>query len=439
MLRFVLPLFLLLCSLLRAETVNVVLGDPFRGGYGDVASNLIMVGQLRQTMPRAKFRILVSDEEQGVKLKGLLPSFNPKQETQTIGDVEYVVLKTGQNPPKAAYLFSFSTHEYIPQNVMESAPKALLFEEPSGNETNPMGGREEGRHTPLQAVQYMGKTPNGKTDKYWVFSGPGDTQAGMYLSAGKPTPPHTRAEMLEKLDGVPKVKLKGSLHGDYSNTQIAFVYAGEDAEGSKTALAYANAMAALAASKEYENKKILLITQSQLPPKFSVPPNMEVRSYAAIPFELTHSLIAHSDFPPYVTGSVSVSLALDYEKIPFYEVWKWKRGMAKALMERLKTINPKLKKYSKAMNILFYPPQTNPDLASYSDTPEILSVLKNQKFQNEVQSAISQLRQSESLASAIPRFMETLDSTPDPTNDVELSRAFRLAKDCGGAYGDSAP
>lgn len=421
------------CAIVDAQSINIVLGHPENGGFGDIASNVLMSQQLQKTMPDAKLRVIVYHEEQLPLLKILLPTFDRNKSRQELNGIEYVSLYPRGKAPKADFVLSFSAYPGLPKSVVSSAPIALLFNEPVGNEIRTKTYGHE-RQDPTKIVKPLGREARSKTDRLLIFTGPGDTQAGLYLEPTPAKPTGDRSALLNQLDEIP-MKGAGDLEGDYGPAKIIPSYtSGDDYQN-----AYLRALSEFAGQSENRNQKFLVITQAEkFPRDFRPPANVEVRAYSRLPFGTSNELRAHSDsnIPQPATGSVSLSKVLDYNKLPFYEMLQWKVGMARTLKEDLGRLNPNLGGYESEMTDLFMTmPKIQADDFGYAHVPtqeKFLRILNNPAFLKEVRAAIAQLRRRESLSASIPRFLETLQQENIDRTDAEaLHQAFLQAKDCG--------
>lgn len=425
--------FLLGADRVRAETINIVVTpDLFKGGLGDFASCLLMAQELHAGLPKAHFRILLPSREHGEKIAALVPELKVGEISQILGGIEFYQVSEGVPLPKAQVVLSFSDDQPRSHPLFETAPVALRFEEPLG----PYGSPEfdERRLLPLRPVERRERDLAAPNRQFRVNTGLGLTESGIYLSTHPRPAPHSRAKLLDMLDTIP-CRLWGEPQSKPRNTVLAFAYVHQK----ETQTEYLEALRKLALTKPYKGKHLLVVVQKELPAKFEVPPNMEIRVYSKLPFDVTRSLYDHCDLPPYTTGSVSLSLALDSGKVPFYEVLDHKQPLSKSLVAEILVLNPTLSQFKKELGILLRRAYVL-SLGRLNTADEIFSVLKNERFLKEAEAAVKQMRSRESLAAVLVDLLPQLATHPEDFDEGKLNRIFRTvrgysadppAKECG--------
>lgn len=410
-----------LIALLFAATLTALAGgEPLRinfyagdslGGFGDIASNVVMARMFRREHPDAVLHMIVPDQKTATNTSALLSTLDPRFKvgvpTQTIDGITYVLDNGATALPKADYLLSFSSKESESPQVLASANKAMLI-------------AEYGLPRPDSApVEHYLESKVSETTVRRARAGLGTNQLGLFVSQQKPAPQMTREAMFDLLDGIPG-RFNGGVGDRYGEVKLGFCYS-SDARSTERYLA---AMADSA--RKSPGEKFLLIIQKSIPPNVAIPPNVEIRSYSKIPFTLTEAIVAHSDVPLMLTGSVSASLALEYEKPFFYEAQSWKQNFFTDLKAALIRHNPKLAKYESQLDDLKLTAKDR-DLPQERER-DLGRPLRDADFWVELRAAMVSLRKVESLSHNLGRFIELEKAVGGVSTTPELHAAFAAAK-----------
>jgi hypothetical protein len=165
--------------------------------------------------------------------------------------------------------------------------------------------------------------------------------------------------------------------------------------------------------------KAAAVTASRLPPgrtlvivvkdfpeldRVPLPPNVRLRRLVEPSLALSESAVAHSDEPVMITGDVSLSFALQYEKLYFYEMRRHKAEAIKQLGLRLTQENPMLEndgwKEATTTN-----PWQDPDRASGILAP----LLHDEDLFRAFRSAVAAVREHVSLPLSVRRLLQSLN------------------------------
>lgn len=185
--------------------------------------------------------------------------------------------------------------------------------------------KSNGRHLLNQFVKAEDLTKAGVFDKYvggndllerFLASGgpslrtillPGPLALGMYIGTKKPEHLYNRTELLQRY--FPDSKFSST----DPNVKIGFTYSkGDDASEE-----YIRAVVKWAETRPTE--RFAIISRWPAPHGINVPSNVDIRQHKSMAFADTKAFIAVSTMPILVTGDMSLTLAIEYEKELFYE------------------------------------------------------------------------------------------------------------------------
>lgn len=407
-------------------TLNVHAGTP-AGGFGDVASNMVMVRLLREKYPDAVINVLVDsapvdDQAPSQMIATLDPRYKPTPAKQTIDGVNYILSGSGAIP-KADYVLVFSAKGTEPANVIQSAPTALLFGEYTGPNGVDISRNPRGPKPTMVNKALM----RGKTQVVEVFTGAGASQAGLFISKNKPSPPLSREALFNQLDNELPSRQFNKLGPDHKDVKLAFVYTSVQ-DNSDT---YIRAVVHNAKLTKNKNTSFLIIS-NEPPFEIVLPPNVEVRSYSRLPLSVSEALIAHSDVAPMVTGSVSPSLALQHEKPFLYEVNNWKADFIEELKESLIRASPELAKQDDRLNRLLKARLTDLENrvphANHLRPVQLAEILDDAELLTLVSQAMRKLRLSESLVETIAETIKILEEVGPQKSGAAYSAVIAGAK-----------
>ena len=380
---------LFLGASLSGEVLNFHAGDTSRGGFGDVAANVIMAQQLHRQRPGAKIHMLVPERTLAA-LAVLEPETLGFESSVTVNGITYH--REGKSVlPMGDVAMVFAAETDYP-SLEKSAPLLLTFEEYT--------------YAPGKAhiTQYSYASPTGTAKQLGLSAGLGMGTSGLYVTQGKLAPPHSRSELFEALDELPG-GFVGDIEEQYQGVKLGFAYSYKP----QVTEAYVKAMIKEAGRAENSAQKYLLVTQH--PINEVVPPNLEVRYYKKIPFQLTNSIIAHSDLPVLVTGDVSVSLAIQHEKPFFYEGLSWKAEFARGLVKKLVKADPSLKSNLTVSRMLkeIYPGDmlySRMELGSLVESMH--GALQNEETLGKISKGLAKIKRVYSMPKKIDRFLTIL-------------------------------
>ncbi len=379
---------------LWAEKISLYTGDTSRGGFGDVAANILMAQKVLERRPHAEVHVLVAAESLGT-VAILEPGLVGLGGVKTVNGITYH-LEGKSELPKTDIGLHFATDSKSVK-LSASAPLVMVFEE--------YGGFEE-----QLAAGSVTNFKKGGATFLGVNAGAGKYYAGLYVSEKKPAPPMTRSALHDKLDSLP-VQVFGDLKGNYEGVKIGFAYSHER----QATDAYLEAAVSAARDPKNRNQKFLLIVQH--PVSADVPDNVEIRYYKSLPFEVSKTVVAHSDIPILVTGDVSATLAVEYEKPFFYERLEWKKDFADGLERELKAANPKLKGASLFHLMLqgidgHIMPMKNADFRDLAES--LRPIFMSPSLATEMSEALREYRKTASLPVKIDRFLDRLEKLGEP-------------------------
>jgi hypothetical protein len=195
---------------------------------------------------------------------------------------------------------------------------------------------------------------------------------------------------------------------------------------------YLDGLALSARKPPWKDRQILCVIKHHDGIKIPrLPPNVHLLQYKTTPYEISKALIAHSDLPILITGDGSLSQALDYEKVAFYESNSWKNESSLSLIEELAQSSHYLsepRQKSRLGRALTIEP-----IVGDVQPREISKLIGDRRFQSEFRAAIAQMRGRTALAQHIWQQLDIIQQiTPARLNKTVLSpiiQALMMTKD----------
>ena len=159
------------------------------------------------------------------------------------------------------------------------------------------------------------------SDNKGVYLPTGPLSLGMYISEQKPI-------VIKQKDDI----IKEFFNLTHLNSKLSFSYTASP----DVAKIYLEALNKFA----LENENISFFLISKHKPTINLSENLHVATMPNLSFQKTRDIIAASDFPLLVTGDMSLTLAMDYEKEFFYEALNHKFNIEEnlRLFEELKNL-----------------------------------------------------------------------------------------------------
>lgn len=384
------------------QTINIVVGGS-RGGFGDIASNILMAQQIKSLRPESRVNILWSpdiSEKDFNALKTLVPAFNRERGNQTLNGIHY---SNSASSSDADLLVGFSLSS------------AIMLGGGRGNEPLRLAFREY--NDGERKVSFVEEFVRALT--YLDIAGPG--LAGLYVQPGLSSPPLTREQLFTHLER--RLGL-GTLNP--AQDLIVFAYT----SSINTSEQYIDAVSRMVTkTKSYWNKRLLIFTpatEANVKRIWPMPANIKIIPVKTMPFQLSKSLIAHADLPVMVTGDVSATLAIDYEKPFFYERNDWKKGFSRTLIQQLTQAPEFIEASRETLEhlgiILKIDPRKLPDVDA------LVEALQNHQLWANMRAALKNLKQ-QSLPEKVLLYADIFRSAPNwKPNADEISLILSMAE-----------
>lgn len=294
------------------KTVNISCGD-FRGGFGDIASNIIMYRELKRAYPDIQFRMVFDSSKPNVekKLRVLLPGFDPRKQVQQVGDVTVLTFDPKATLPPESDIFLEFSSKGPSGAIPKSTVLSLYFEE------------------------YTDLYPNFREYTRGVYYG-GTTgpKSGFYVSPKRPDPPMSRQAVFDRLREAGVISEAEARN--FSKSKLGFAYTAD----SKYVLPYIEFLARRAHSDPAGS--YIAIVSGTAGVDLEVPKNLKVVRHSGLPLDVSEALVAHSNVPILVTGDGSLTFALQYEKPFAYDLNSWKFGNVFTLHKALAREEPQI-------------------------------------------------------------------------------------------------
>jgi hypothetical protein len=303
--------FCLVCSATssHANTINII-GTPKNMGWGDVLSNIWMAQQIHASKPNTEVHFIV--DETYLKAEGfetIFPGLNPNQPIQKIGGIIFHI-PVGEaanrhylGVEKTSCNLTFSSREISKIAKKIQFSPLLSFNEYSGIDPH-------AHKVSLEETKEGGKIIRLDTDA---------DSLGMYVTAKSPEPQASLSVESEELGSTPDDQI-----------EVGFAYVNFEA----STLAYVENMISYA--KNHPRKTIQLhVKESKAlenrSKQVDFPKNLDLKTYSFMPFSQTIEIIKAATLPIMVTGDMSATLAIQFEKRFIYEQLNHKESFARAL------------------------------------------------------------------------------------------------------------
>ncbi len=364
------------------KRINIYIREV-AGGYGDVASNVIMAKRLKELYPDLEITFITHPKSEG-PLYELLHgypgqgysadhpladsrTFNMKKiERMSHSEIEKLNLKADFN-------LGFAGLE-IPRELHLQAPYSFYVNE---------------YHLP--DISKTAKQPRPVNSRYWKTNG-GPGLTGMYLSAGQATPPLNREQLYQVL------RSRDPTLPPLDQCQMGFTYTSTI----ETENVYLDAMI-MKANKNPKSKALVLMCKD-CKPNLPVPANVKLVSLKGAPIDIHESGIAHADLPVMTTGDVSATFAVEYEKPFFYEMNYWKEDFSNALNQQLR-VNVKRGKHQHYLGAALRVEAKEPAI----NAVELERLASNQNFIDSYKDAIQKSKKSLNMTNRLKNLFEFLE------------------------------
>jgi hypothetical protein len=368
------------------KTFNIY-SEPPAGGFGDVASNLIMAENLAETYPNSEINFIYSRSSEAALAK-LVTHFKLNTKKQSLNRFHFYNLYLADQLPKADVLFQFSSENVVVNKVVDTARLRLVFTEFArdhiiGLPTEPKGFR-------ILKTQVS----TGRMDL--IFS-TGIDNGGLYLTAPLNSPHFTDDDYLLELNSRSEVKITPA---QFREAQIAFAYV-SDGELSQV---YNETIYQWATQPENKGQIFLLLTkEGYYTDKKNKPTNVIIIPTNTFHLGLSRESITRATLPIFITGDVSFNFAIDASKAFFYEQQSWKKTSISLLISAIRQIDPSL------IETWQYGLQISPDFGK-RDLGAIkiffLNIFRDHDLQTRLKRTLNKVKESNSLTINISRFLK---------------------------------
>lgn len=376
-----------------SRVLNISSGMP-RGGFGDIAPNLLMARRLREVMPHSvRIRMVV----------------------ETLSDQHVRILEPRYqgNPVNIDGVDFFSESEL--REVEKSADFGLVFSSANGLGLASSGVLQDVLRPPflnaknkLSFSEPISKSrhPIRGSGRSWRFLA-GAGNFGFYIrpdASRRPAPLSREQVFLELADGGLPFPENALLAFGYSHFRDA------------TQL-YLNFMRELLRKSRFSRPVVIVVKYFPGLEVADFPSNVIVVTSQNRRMLLDESLIAHADFPIMVTGDTSLSLAIEYGKPAFLECPSWKRKSIPELIQVLANHSEyfqdsrNLNKLKRALTVWTFSERAERGGRGHTlHNPSLLVdlALDAQFFQSQ-SAAFLAAKASLSLLSRVPVFMERVE------------------------------
>lgn len=386
----ILLVYLVLAQSAFGQVVNMFAGRE-RGGFGDLASNLVMAQQLLALRPELKIQMWVGEREME-RMRILLPSLDPTLPYQNVQGIDFYSYRNRQLPRGDVFLaFSVKIADLSANMYAKDFHLPQELTDQTANETI---NRIANAPVIFKFLEYSGAThevsgvyrPTGKFIEIHAETGPG--AAGLYAV---PIAHNKSAEETREVEA------------GFGYSTYAF-----------STLAYVKSVLGLASSNPQKRYRIHIRPFPELQmlaDALIATPNLEVVTSANMDFETTKKLIQSATIPILVTGDVSLSLAIQHHKPFIYELHRWKKGLAKSVQTQLSSaaINEnELAELAAALHL----PANEAFQGEVQDVPAFYRLLIDAKFQSRIATRLATLTAEKSLP---VRTLEMIDAVTEAT------------------------
>jgi len=403
-LRTIIFLFLLCPAVISAESVNLRLAHPIGGGAGDVAANLWMAQLLRKLDPSLDIRLVLKGPRKVSyaynafdKLPLLISDFDKDQDENAWDG--FTIYQGSFND--ADWLLSFSTSLGLLEEDLPSFIKEL--ENPKANPHSLLETSDKfifiKEHNAIGQEQLSGVSPKtipfvaNDKEKRFAYLMSGVSHSGIYTSSLEPSAPMTKVELkkllLEKLPAIEEWDPYNENH------RFAFLYASKD----DSVEAYLKIFLKYSHMQDSDNQFYILVNRE---PKltYELPENVHLIKYGSIDFLITQAAIFHSDLPILVTGDISLDIAIEFQKVFFYEARNWKIPHIDDLVSKLlssQKFSPNEARLMREMVFKFPSVWTDEDPGLVVAEDRLARVFADQDFQTKFIASLALLKARHSL------------------------------------------
>jgi len=412
-------------------TINVVI-PTLRGGFGDLAANLLMIERLIEIAPKNfEFNLVISNEgtiKNGIsvptseeianKLKVLWPDYNPELSVQTL-ERRSLKVYSETEAPMADIAISFSGATFPKRTSYKRFGNLeLLYREPGDLNYSYQGKLWRVWGT---AFEFFKNRLRSDSLPMNLFIHSGSDLGGFYLLPKNSNDLESkRSSDLEKINSFLVQNQKPLVEGDDA---LAFAYTRTEA----TIGSYLFALIKLANSKPYRDKRIVTFLQ-KIPESIDLPPNLILIESRSIPFDVTQAILRQADIPPLVTGDGSLSLALE-KGIPFlYEVNAWKVFSIESLLKEIVSRSDDFQENPQLKDILFR--SLTLDINGGNSDPDlILQTFTDPNYKAAFSKAMESVQQDRSLPQNVLSLIRILPSVDlNYSSDLGITLVIQFAQ-----------
>lgn len=373
------------------EVINVFC-EPPNGGFGDVASNLLMAQLLAQTYPDSQINIIYSRTSEEA-IARLVKSFATGLAQQKIGRFNYFNLYSAQELPHADILFQFSSENVFIEKIAATAPLRLVFSEFARNEIF-------GVATENYGFRVIKVEPDG--NRLTLIFATGIDNGGIYIS-----PQPQQKPMVDDLFRT-VVYQNSEKHLDVEllkTAEVAFAYV----SSGKLTQAYNQAIYNTAKKTTNKNKIYLLFSKEGYHTnKSNKPENVIFIPINSFPLDLSREVISRATLPIFITGDVSLNFAIDAAKPFFYEQQSWKLASINLIQSAFAQLDASI------VELLGYGLHIKPDF-NYKDLADFQtyfeSSIENKHWQTRFQMLLQRIRSQNSLIENIAKNLPQIEQT----------------------------
>jgi hypothetical protein len=311
--------------------INIVTPPDGQGGFGDLTANIYMARQLYELGMKVNLFIDNSFRSKLLTLLPQIPLYLVKP-----SDSKTAVSIGGIGCFENIFYYLIPDSQMVPVLTAEgevTEDKLSKYLPPPSNETKYVSfaskslgssygkGLSRKNHlidellkTNRSAALIFGEYTDSKNVIFWKNRGieatrfhPGPSTLGLYISPKKPTLKIDRSALLHQY--FPQLPFNVNCN----TANLSFCYT----TSSGMSELYLEALSIWA--RENPNEQFFLISKYAAPPSLSLPANLHISHQEKIPFKETENIIAASTIPVMITGDMSLTLALQHEKLFFYE------------------------------------------------------------------------------------------------------------------------
>lgn len=393
-LRAFIFLILFTVSSAHATTVNMFAGKQL-GGFGDIASNLIMAQKLIEARPDLTINFWVGntkgepngEQAEVEKIKVLLPELDLSTGHHLLNGIHFF---DGQKYklPRADIFLAFSVKTVDNNQHLYSKDFKLpdeLLQDRTANKT-----LEQIANAPIivKYKEYLGANYSVADvyrpviDQVQIDIETGAQAAGLYV-----TPYKAMQEPSRNYE-------QGFAYSTYAYATLVYLK-------SVMQLALKNpAKKYIVYSRNFPELK-------RFEDEFAKVTNLDIRRREKIDFATTGELIRASTLPILVTGDVSMSIAIQYAKPFLYELHRWKRGSLTALTQNLSAHVLKENESKALAGMVALPPKTLYQ-GTFNELPVHSDIFENAEFNDKITAGLKRLTVEKSLPAFTLHLIDSL-------------------------------